>query len=953
MAADKKSVGHAYNVDFLNVVFAASSIVLFVCTVWMVWDDFDREWKNTQRRFTQLEMEVTRQQLAAAEKNVDAKKRQQLEQQLAASRQNVQANQAKVDELQDQIADLNARLYRESQDYQFAKATYDVDRYAYEAARAAGASGADRMKEDIDQQAQRVAELDLIVQKTTAERDRLQAELGKYTGEVVAVQKQIDELGAEGRRLQTRLDVIAPSLTKTLLRDAPMTDFMAPTLKVQQVVLPNIVDDVNFTRVPKMDRCTTCHLSIDRRGYEKYPQPFTTHPNLSVYLGSDSPHPLNRTGCTVCHEGMGQSVTFKDVAHTPRNEEQEHEWAEQYGWQEAHYWDYPMLPVGMTEASCAKCHREQTMIPNGGTITLAYATFERAGCYACHKTRGFEGLRKPGPNLTRVKSKLTPEWVENWIREPRAMKPATWMPQIWYNSNSNSPEDVPRNEAEIKATVAYLFANSDEFAPAVMSPPQGNAEAGQAIVESVGCLGCHVVDDKDRSAAGPRRTFGQPLQAIGTKTSYAWIYDWVRDPKHYSPETYMPDLRLTDREAADVAAYLVSLKGGAGTAAKTTPDQQVNDAVLLDYLKAVMPLADAQAKLASMNAQQKQLELGGRVIARYGCFSCHEIKGFEKTQAIGVELSEEASKLVSRLDFAFVEIPHSKLAWFEQKLHNPRSFDQGRVLQPLEKLRMPDYHLSEREQELLVTAIMSFQRQIQPPAALPTSGARGDFLRAGRNLTQRRNCVGCHVIEGNGGDYQTLVAEATLAPPLLTPEGAKVQPDWLYAFLRGPITIRPWLDVRMPTFGMDDAHWNEVIQYFQAIPNQIRPFRTVDVVRASANADLGTGKELFELLRCQQCHVLGTIPKDQPTANLAPDLRMSAERLNPEWVEEWLKAPLRIQPGTRMPGFWPNYPKSDFPQFGNDGTRQIRAIRDYLFTFRGGPSPMRPQPSAVATTDPN
>ena len=49
------------------------------------------------------------------------------------------------------------------------------------------------------------------------------------------------------------------------------------------------------------------------------------------------------------------------------------------------------------------------------------------------------------------------------------------------------------------------------------------------------------------------------------------------------------------------------------------------------------------------------------------------------------------------------------------------------------------------------------------------------------------------------------MADASLAPPLLTPEGAKVQPDWLYAFLQGPITIRPWLNVRMPTFGLDDA----------------------------------------------------------------------------------------------------------------------------------------------------
>ena len=56
--AEKKGVGHAYNVDFLNVVFAASSIFLLLTTVWMVWDDFDREWKGTQRRFNQLQIFV-------------------------------------------------------------------------------------------------------------------------------------------------------------------------------------------------------------------------------------------------------------------------------------------------------------------------------------------------------------------------------------------------------------------------------------------------------------------------------------------------------------------------------------------------------------------------------------------------------------------------------------------------------------------------------------------------------------------------------------------------------------------------------------------------------------------------------------------------------------------------------------------------------------------------------
>ena len=85
----------------------------------------------------------------------------------------------------------------------------------------------------------------------------------------------------------------------------------------------------------------------------------------------------------------------------------------------------------------------------------------------------------------------------------------------------------------------------------------------------------------------------------------------------------------------------------------------------------------------------------------------------------------------------------------------------------------------------------------------------------------RRNCVGCHIIEGDGGDFLKLVAEPSLGPPMLTPEGARVQPDWLYAFLRGPITIRPWLNVRMPTFGLDDQNLNGVIQYFGAVSNSI------------------------------------------------------------------------------------------------------------------------------------
>jgi len=938
--AEKKGVGHAYNVDFLNVVFAASSVFLFLSVVWMVWDDYDREWKNTQRRFAQLEYQVTQAQLQQATRAEDKSKLQQLQAQRQAGEKNVAANRQKVDELQSKLKDADAKLFRATTDYQYMKATYDQDRYDFEASRAGGSSSAAKKGQAVDEERRRLAELDLAREKAEADKADIQKQLGQYTGQVATVDKQLEEMRAEETRLRKRLDVIAPSVTKDYFRNAPLLDFMAPTIRIQQIILPNVVDDVNFTRVPKMDRCQTCHLAIDKKGYEKYPQPFKTHPNLELYLGGNSPHPIDKAGCTACHEGMGQSVSFRDAAHAPADEKQKEDWEKKYHWEEPHLWDYPMLPTKMTAASCAKCHRQNVYIPNADALNIAYATYERGGCYACHKTRGFDvNIRKPGPILTKIDSKLTQDWVKTWIRNPRAVKPTTWMPRFWYNSNNSSPEDAVRNEVEINAIVSYLFANAEPHEFAVKNPPHGDAKNGEEVVKTIGCLGCHVVGEGKRSEIGPRRTFGQPLENVGNKTTYEWIYNWVRDPKHYSPATYMPNLRLTDSQVADVATYLSGLKAAGGDGPKANFDQKAADDVLLDYLKNVMPFEDAKAQLAKWDPKQRQTELGQRAISRYGCFSCHDIKGFEKAQSIGTDLSEEGSKLVTRLDFAFVtDIPHtSKIAWFRTKLHDPRIYDKGRVLQPLEKLRMPNYDFTDEEVNRLVTALMSFQREIQPPAALPARSARYDYEVSGRTLVHRRNCVGCHIVEGDGGDFVKLVADPSLGPPMLTPEGARVQPDWLYAFLRGPITIRPWLNVRMPTFGLDDPSLNGVIRYFGAVSNTVGPFQTHEV--RTASADEAVGKQLFELLKCQQCHVLGAIPKDQPTANLAPDLRMAPERLNSDWILDWLKKPSDILPGTRMPAFWPDYPKSYYPQLGGDAEAQIRAIRDHLLTFRGGPSP--------------
>src|SRR5205085_9749862 len=97
--AEKKGVGHAYNVDFLIVVFVASSLFLSLSVIWMVWDDFDREWKNTQRRFAQLEYQVTQAQREQAVRSVARNKIAQLDAQRKAAEQNIAANRKKVDDL--------------------------------------------------------------------------------------------------------------------------------------------------------------------------------------------------------------------------------------------------------------------------------------------------------------------------------------------------------------------------------------------------------------------------------------------------------------------------------------------------------------------------------------------------------------------------------------------------------------------------------------------------------------------------------------------------------------------------------------------------------------------------------------------------------------------------------------------------------------------------------------
>ena len=69
-----------------------------------------------------------------------------------------------------------------------------------------------------------------------------------------------------------------------IVRDLPILDFMDPYYKVRQTVVKDVLYDVNFTAMPAVDRCTSCHLGINDPDFVDAEQPYTTHPDLDLYL---------------------------------------------------------------------------------------------------------------------------------------------------------------------------------------------------------------------------------------------------------------------------------------------------------------------------------------------------------------------------------------------------------------------------------------------------------------------------------------------------------------------------------------------------------------------------------------------------------------------------------------------------------------------------------------------
>jgi cytochrome c2 len=267
---------------------------------------------------------------------------------------------------------------------------------------------------------------------------------------------------------------------------------------------------------------------------------------------------------------------------------------------------------------------------------------------------------------------------------------------------------------------------------------------------------------------------------------------------------------------------------------------------------------------------------------------------------------------------------------------------------------MPKFHFTTEEASALVTAVLAQTKEQIPLAAQKRLSADERYVEKGRRMVRDYNCQACHRIGEEGGNYQAIVedqiesaggdalqASALTAPILYNEkskvgEGSRVHTDWLHGFLDKPQnSIRPWLQLRMPSFHFDEEQRNTITRYFAAQDGVAYPYEPKTPLDPAL---VNVGRDLFGRWQCVKCHVVaGKLPNQDP-ANMAPDLAKVPQRLRAAWLDQWLADPGRIAPGTRMPSNFPtDASENAYPDvLGGDQKKQIAAVRSYLLSLGSG-----------------
>ncbi len=899
------------------------SLVLFVCALWAIADDnfFRRPWKKWQYGFGRLEISRIEDAIAKEQEKLDADPAyQEATKRLAEAKAKVESGETAVEirKLEEQLA--KDRLVDKDKDLnlRFVKSELEELRYQYDDAKHHGRP-TDEIMAKIDAREKLRAERQEIYAASQAHIAELEMQIKAKQAEVKAAEDAIADLSVAKEDLQQKLETVSlgkypgPTLEPPFIK----TEWQPKIPKIQQVVLEEYDRNAYNQPVARVDRCPTCHIGINKAGFEDQANPWKTHPKREVFLGKHDP---GKFGCTACHNGDGTAVNSEKYAHC--------NFYDSHGeLEEVHLRESLALFRGpKMQANCIKCHASVQHLDGAEVLARGEKLFVELGCHGCHLAQGYENLAKEqgvtaiGPSLRRIAAKADPAWMVGWVKNPHEFRPRTRMPNFMFDDTQAEKITAYLLDTAKQPSEEWLAGHAD---PGIAA---GGAEAekGRKLIDDLGCRACHALaPDEVAGQLGADKDIAPNLSQIAAKTDGRWMYHWIKNPRGFSSIARMPSLRLSDDEAKAITAYLLTL--GQKTAA---PDG-----------------------LSARLADPENVADGQALVRKYGCAGCHDIPGMESESRIGAELTNYGSKTKEELFFGDRTDLHETWDVFTfEKIKHPR----GYATKWIEQL-MPQFDLAD-EDIYALRVFLTSRTDLKVPDQYRFKAKGQNEIVEGERLVSRYNCTGCHIIEGQGGDIRRLYETApSQAPPNLLGEGQKVQQPWLYNFLKAPTTIRPWLQVRMPTFGLDDHETTTAVDYFAALDHVTVPF--VHIQRAMLAPPMVEAGELLaskDYLSCFSCHVRGSQNPEGEPDSWAPDLAMAATRLHPDWIVKWLEDPQKLMPGTKMPTFYADPEATDGPPdvLGGDDNAQIRALRDYVVSLGLPPAPPPTQAAGVVPAGP-
>lgn len=202
------------------------------------------------------------------------------------------------------------------------------------------------------------------------------------------------------------------------------------------------------------------------------------------------------------------------------------------------------LPMIASERHCVRCHQE--ILAGRFREKPEHARWEKN--VVAHRDT---------PTLHAIGARYRPGFVVRYLLAPKDLRPALvpTMPRL----------AMTRDEA--RDIAAYLFQDGKEAAP--MSLEGADPAAGRRLLESKECGACHVMTGVPALPGASARAPGEverrsavalapDLRFAREKYRPAELVRWIRDPGAVKVDTYMPTVAMTEDEARNIAAYLLT-----------------------------------------------------------------------------------------------------------------------------------------------------------------------------------------------------------------------------------------------------------------------------------------------------------------------------------------------------------------------------------------------------------